>query len=136
MRRFLPAFLALSLITCVGDAGPMGPAGTPGNDGLTGPVGPPGPIGPPGAVNRVDFTGVIGSSGTFGRRLPLESASRGTLPVFACYTSNDGETWLAVTTSVSKTHAFCGLTGIGTSTPILGLVNGIPTWYAYLIAVW
>ena len=132
MRRILTIILALSFIACTGDAGPTGPVGP------TGPIGPPGPVGPPGAINRVDFTGVIGSSGSFSRPLPDEAVTNGSLPVFACYMSNTGETWLAVTTrpTTSVEWAFCGLTGIGTDAIHLTLINGIPRWHVYLIVVW
>jgi hypothetical protein len=69
--------------------------------------------------------------------LPASSVSGGRVPVIACYISSDGQTWLAVaqTPSVS-TNSFCGLTGIGTSTPAITLINVTVGWRYYLIAVW
>jgi hypothetical protein len=36
----------------------------------------------------------------------------------------------------TASNTYCGLTGIGTSTPGITFVNGTPGWYYYAIAVW
>lgn len=116
---------------CEGPAGPMGPAGP------SGPQGPPGPAGPPGAVNHVFATGQFGGSGSFTGLLPAAAVAGGSLPAIACYISSDRQTWLAVAHTPSEPGVpFCGLTGIGTSTPGITIINGTPGWWYYLIAVW
>jgi hypothetical protein len=63
--------------------------------------------------------------------------ANGRVPVIACYISSDQKTWLAVaqTPSVSP-FPFCGLTGIGTTTPAITIVNATPGMFFYMIAVW
>jgi hypothetical protein len=59
------------------------------------------------------------------------------VPVIACYISDTGNVWLAVAQiPSSSSDPFCGLEGIGTSSPLVALVNGIPGWRYYIIAVW
>lgn len=120
-----------------GPQGPIGPAGEQGPMGPAGPTGlqgPPGPVGPKGATNFYYITGTFTST-SFTGGLPAELIAQ-TLPVTACYISDGGTTWLKVSDSYSSTSPFCGLTGIGTSTPGLTIVNGIVGWQYYLIAVW
>lgn len=123
-----------------GPAGPAGPQGPAGAQGPAGPMGPPGPQGPPGPAggsgNRADATGTFGSTGAFSALLPAAAVANGKLPAFACYISDDGQTWLSVTTAFSADEPFCGLTGIGTSEPALTIINGFPGWRYYLIVVW
>jgi len=38
--------------------------------------------------------------------------------------------------SSSSGITYCGLTGIGTSTPGITFVTGVPGWYYYAVAVW
>jgi Collagen triple helix repeat (20 copies) len=120
-----------------GTAGPQGPAGPTGPMGPAGPAGPPGPVGPPGSLNRADATGVFGSSGAFTGLLPAGATAGGSLPAVACYISDTGMTWLAVAQVPDSPNApYCGLTGIGSTTPALTIINGTPGWQYYLIAVW
>jgi len=120
-----------------GPAGPAGPAGPTGPMGPAGPAGPPGPAGPGGALNRADATGVFGSSGGFTGLLPAVATAGGSLPAIACYVSDDGTTWLGVAqVPATSNGTFCGLTGIGSATPGLTIINGPPGWHYYLIAVW
>jgi collagen triple helix repeat protein len=126
-----------------GPAGPQGPQGPVGVTGPTGPVGPqgpigpPGPVGPPGAINRGDLTGVIPASGGASGGLPTAAVANGHVPVIACYISSDQKTWLAVAQTPSvNTVPFCGLTGIGSATPAITIVNVTPGWFFYMIAVW
>lgn len=63
--------------------------------------------------------------------------ANGRLPHFACYISNTGTTWLAVAHIPSSTGAtYCGLTETNSSAPGITIVNGVPGWYYYIIAVW
>jgi hypothetical protein len=88
-------------------------------------------------VNRADFTGTISASGAAFASLPSAAVSNGRVPVIACYISSDQKTWLAVAQVPSvSTASFCGLTGIGTSTPAITIINVTPGWFVYLIAVW
>jgi hypothetical protein len=88
-------------------------------------------------VNRADLTGVFGSSGSATGLLPPSATAGGSVPVIACYTSSNGQTWLAVAqTPESSGWVFCGLSGIGTASPGITILNGIPGWRYYLIAVW
>jgi hypothetical protein len=126
--------MLLSLILLAACEGPLGPAGPTGPQG---PQGPPGPAGPPGALNRADATGLFGPSGTFSGLLPAGATAGGSVPAIACYISNDGRTWLAVAQIPSASgDPYCGLTGIGTTTPAITIINGTPGWHYYLIAVW
>ena len=116
LRRTFAGLLLFTL-ACGGD-GAVGPAGP------QGPQGPAGPAGPPGALNRADLTGTIGSSGGVAAQLPAAAVAGGKVPVIACYISDTGQTWLAVAQTPSNTSfPACGLTGIGTSTPAIALVN-------------
>lgn len=125
---------ALALVGCGGADGATGPMGPPGPQG---PQGPPGPAGASGAVNRFVLEGQFGSSGTVVGGLPAAAVTNGGLPAIACYVSSDRRTWLQVAqTPSSSTMPYCGLTGIGTSTPGITLVNGTPGWYYYLVAVY
>lgn len=127
----------LMLVGCSGAEGPMGPQGPAGPQGAQGVQGPPGPAGQPGSLNRVDYTGTIDASGAVSVVLPSASVANGKVPAIACYTSSNRVTWLAVaqTPSVSG-FVFCGLTGIGTTSASVTLVNGIPGYAYYIIATW
>jgi hypothetical protein len=138
----LAALFAVAMIACKGAdgaTGPQGPAGPTGPTGATGPQGPsgpPGPIGPPGALNRADATGQLTTTG-INVILPAASVAGGRLPVIACYLSNDRVIWGAVAQTPSTSgFPFCGLTGIGTATPEVSLVNGTAGQFYYVIAVW
>jgi hypothetical protein len=120
-----------------GTAGPQGPAGPTGPMGPAGPAGPPGPVGPPGSLNRADATGVFGASGGFSGLLPAGATAGGSIPAIACYISSNGQTWLAVAQlRAFDGDPFCGLTGIGTTSAAITIVDGTPGWQYYLIAVW
>ena len=146
LRRAGARALVLVLAACEGPVGPEGPEGPQGPQGLqgdagsqgpAGPQGPPGPAGPAGAVNRADFSGVFGASESATHFLPPDATADGTVPVIACYMSSDGETWLAVAqTPQDPDWTFCGLTGVGTTSPGITIINGIVGWNYYLIAVW
>lgn len=153
MKMLLAGLVALSLVACEGDAGPLGPAGPEGPQGPAGPQGPqgpagpqgpmgpagpegpPGPQGPAGASNSAAVSGTFDSSGSFTGILPSGAVAGGQLPAIACYVSNNGTTWLAVA-QTNSSGAFCGLTGIGTSSPGITIIDGTPGWFFYLIAVW
>lgn len=131
--RHLTTIVLVALLTVAGCSkeGPTGPAGPQGAQG------PPGPTGAAGALNRADFTGVFGTSLGFSAPLPAASVSGGKVPAIACYVSTDGDTWLAVAFVPDDTNApFCGITGIGTSSPALVIVNGFVGWRYYLIVMW
>src|SRR5690348_15356989 len=85
--RRIATFGAMMFLLACGKEGPMGPQG---------PQGPPGPAGPQGSVNRADFTGTIGASGSVAAPLPSAAVANGRVPVIACYVSNDRQTWVAV----------------------------------------
>jgi len=152
MNRIVAVVVALALVACEGAQGPMGPQGPPGQDGSPGPAGPAGAMGPPGpagpagppgpvgpgggaGIHRAEVTGVFGASGSFTGLLPPAAVAGGTIPNIACYVSGDGEIWLAVA-YVTSTSTACALTGIGTNSPGITIVNGIPGWRYYLMAVW
>jgi hypothetical protein len=129
--RFLVVLALAALSACKGADGATGP---------TGPAGPPGPVGPQGpagSLNRADATGVFNSSGSFTGLLPASATAGGRVPAISCYTSSDGRTWLAVAqVPPTSSGTFCGLSGIGTTSPGITIINGIPGWFYYLIAVW
>lgn len=130
-KTFLASLALIALIACKGADGATGPQGP------AGPAGPPGPQGPAGAVNRADASGVFGSSGSFTGLLPASATAGGRVPAISCYISSDARTWLAVAQVPSSSFAtYCGLTGIGTASPGITIINGTPGWYYYLIAVW
>ena len=87
-------------------------------------------------MNRVEQTGRINADGNYGMRLPAAAVAGGQVPAFSCYISDDREIWLAVTTrpTSSLDYTFCGLST--DNPPALVLVDGVPGWYAYLIAIW
>jgi hypothetical protein len=127
MRRLVMFGAALFLLAC-GKEGPMGPQG---------PQGPQGPPGPAGAVNRADFTGTIGSNGGVSVPLPSASVANNKIPVIACYVSDTRQTWLAVAQIPSDTSLpYCGMTGIGTSTPAVTIIRVPVAYYYYIIAAW
>lgn len=151
--RALAAFLVVLVMAgCEGPVGPEGPAGPQGQPGATGPAGPAGPMGPqgqqgpqgpagpqgpPGSSNYHYATGTFSASGSFTGLLPASAVSGGRLPAIACYVSETGQTWLSVSYVPTSTGAtFCGLTGIGTSSPGITIINGPIGWKYYLIAVW
>ena len=122
MFRKRIALLALIAVTaCQGADGATGPQGP------TGAQGPPGPQGAPGSVNRADASGVFGGSGSFTGLLPASATAGGRVPDISCYISSDGRTWLAVAqVPPSSFGTYCGLTGIGTTTPGITIINGTP----------
>lgn len=122
---------AAAILGCKGDAGPTGPTGPQGAQG------PPGAQGVPGSLNRQDYTGTIGASGSVSLLLPAASVAGGKVPVVACFISQTGATWLAVAQAPTvATWPFCGLVGIGGTGPAISLVN-VPSGYSYyVIAVW
>lgn len=136
--RALVVMAAALTLGCKGEAGPMGPAGPAGSNGATGATGPAGPAGAPGAMNRASLTGVVPASGSVSGTLPAASVAGGSLPAIGCYTSTNGQTWLAVahTPEPGSSLPWCGLTGIGTSSPAITLVSAAPGIFFYLIAVW
>jgi hypothetical protein len=135
-RLFLGCLLcAATLSACKGADGPVGPAGPQGPQGLQG---PPGPAGPAGAVNRADFTGQFGSSGSLFAVPPAAAFAGGKLPAIACYISSDKVTWLAVaqTPPSGSGIPFCGLTNVGSASPSVTIINGTSGWFAWIIVVW
>jgi len=136
MRSTAALTLLLVMMACGGD-GATGPAGPAGPQGPQGVQGPPGPAGPAGAVNRADFTGQLAAGGSFTAALPAASVQGGKVPVVACYVSSDRVTWLAVAQIPSVDgDPFCGLTGLGSATPGVTMVDVPAAWYYYIIAVW
>ena len=137
MSRLVRACSLALLVTAMACKGADGATGPQGPQGPAGPQGLPGPAGPAGAVNRADGTGVFGSSGAVTLTLPSGATAGGRVPAIACYISNTGQTWLAVAQiPATASGTYCGLTGIGTSTPSITFVNGTPGWFYYAIAVW
>lgn len=130
-RNYLAIAALVALAACKGAEGATGPQGP------VGPVGPPGPQGAPGSVNRADASGTFGASGSFTGLLPASATANGRVPAISCYISSDARTWLAVAQVPANSFGtFCGLSGIGTSSPGITIVNGTPGWFYYLIAVW
>jgi hypothetical protein len=131
MRRLFPLLALLALAACKGAEGATGPQGP------AGVAGPPGPQGPTGSLNRADASGVFGGGGAFTGLLPASATASGRVPAISCYISSDAHTWLAVAQVPSSSFGtYCGLTGIGTSSPGITIINGTPGWFYYLIAVW
>lgn len=60
MRRWLPLFLLMGVISCAGSTGPQGAKGDPGPQGPPGDAGPPGPQGPPGQPGKQFDSGAGG----------------------------------------------------------------------------
>jgi hypothetical protein len=88
-------------------------------------------------VNRADFTGTIGSSGGVAIPLPSGAVANNRVPVVACYVSNNRQTWLVVTNATDNTSwPACGLTGIGTASPGLALINVPVGYFYYIIVAW
>jgi hypothetical protein len=130
-RQFIAVLFLAAIAGCKGADGATGPQGPQGIQG------PPGPQGPAGAVNRADASGTFGSSGSFTGLLPASATANGRVPAISCYVSNDARTWLAVAqVPPNSSGTFCGLSGIGTASPGITIVNGTPGWFFYLIAVW
>ncbi|HEV8448618.1 MAG TPA: hypothetical protein VGQ44_17430 [Gemmatimonadaceae bacterium] len=125
------------VLGCKGADGATGPQGPAGAQGPNGPAGPQGPSGPAGSTNRADFTGNLSGTGSVSVPLPAASVAGNKVPVVACYVSTDRITWLAVAQTPSNSpFVFCGLTGIGSATPGVTLINGIANEAYYIIAVW
>jgi hypothetical protein len=141
MRIARLGVLCVFVLACKGADGAVGPAGAQGPIGPAGPQGiqgPPGPAGPSGGgANRADFTGTIGSSGSISINLPSAAVANGSVPVVACYISDVGQTWLAVAQlPATTTWPYCGIVGIGTTTPRVNMINITPGYRYYIIAVW
>ncbi len=120
-----------------GPIGPTGPTGAPGATGATGPTGPTGPQGPSGVVNRIESSGVFDLSGSFALPLPASAVANGKLPFVACWVSIDGRTWVSVAqTPTTNDDVYCGVTGTGTLSPAVTIVNGITGWRYYVLAMW
>ena len=118
-----------------GPAGPQGPQGVQGPAGPTGPQGPAGPQGPSGVVNRSEATGVFDATGTYTMTLPTASVANNRMPFVACWMSIDGRTWISVSQAPAVPgDVYCGLTGIGTATPGVTIVNGVAGWRYYVLA--
>lgn len=126
-----------------GPAGPAGPTGTPGtpgatgSPGATGATGPTGPQGPSGVVNRIESSGIFDVSGTFSMPLPAAALANNRLPFVACWISIDGRTWVSVTqTPAANEDVYCGVTGVGTASAGVTIVNGVTGWKYYILAMW
>jgi len=127
--RFAP--LAAALLTLAACKGAEGPAGPPGAQGERGPQGPVG------GVNRLEATGVIPGNGRATLSLPTSAFAGGTLPLIACYMSNDRATWINVSQLPSSTgYPYCGIAGVGSAAPIVSMLNVPPGYYYDIIAVW
>lgn len=82
-------------------------------------------------------TGRFDASGTFTMPLPASAVLNGSLPFIACYVSTDQKTWISVAqVPVSASDTFCGVTGVGSATPGVTVINGIEGDYYYILAVW
>lgn len=165
MRLAAAALVALT-IACEGPMGPPGPAGPKGDPGQQGPVGPQGPQGPPGQMGqqgpagpagpqgaqglpgpqgpagaagtgtRLNYYGVINSSGSAVALLPYEAGSDPSMPpAIACYMSSNGQTWLVVGDAYSSTSSYCGAVFSGGRWSVV-LNRGIPGWYAAMVVVY
>jgi hypothetical protein len=85
----------------------------------------------------MDVTGTIDSTRTVTLPLPQAAFPNGKLPFIACYVSVNRQTWISVAQlPLSPDDVYCGLTGVGTSTPAITLVNGTPGNYYYILAIW
>lgn len=120
-----------------GPSGPTGPQGTPGATGPTGPTGATGPQGPSGLVNRIESSGIFTVSGTFSMPLPAAALANNKLPFVACWISLDGRTWVSVTQApATNDDVYCGVTGVGTASAGVTIVNGFTGWRYYVLAMW
>jgi len=82
-------------------------------------------------------TGRFDATGTFTMPLPASAVANGQLPIIACYVSTNQQTWISVAqVPVSASDTYCGVTGIGTSSPGVTLINGLVNDYYYIVAIW
>ena len=114
--------LLIALAACEGPVGPEGPQGPPGD------VGPVGPEGPLGAV-RLTATGTIGEDGTVTAEFPVGAGSLENLPGLTCYQSETGAVWVPVT------EVLCTLVETPEGILAIVLVNGMPGWFFFFVAV-
>ncbi|MBK6486969.1 MAG: hypothetical protein IPF98_08875 [Gemmatimonadetes bacterium] len=82
-------------------------------------------------------TGRVDATGSFTMPLPAAAVANNSLPLIACYVSTDQQTWISVAqVPISASDTFCGVTGVGTASPGVTLINGIQGDYFYIVAIW
>lgn len=118
MQRWMMAVLVAVVSACGGSDGATGPAG---------------PTGAAGVGTRLTYAGAINAAGEAAVALPLAAGSIGNLPIFACYISQDGATWLPVTRDSNTASPVCGIGAVSTGLAI-GLVKAPPAWrYTFVV---
>ena len=128
--------LAVVLVALVASAceGPVGPAGP---EGRVGPQGAPGPVGPTSELPSYGAEGQFGSSGSATMALSGSEIATFGLPTVSCYVSADRITWLMVDhVPQMVSDSYCGVAGVGTTTPVVVIVNGPMDWYYYIVAAY
>ena len=82
-------------------------------------------------------TGRFNASGTFTMPLPASALANNSLPFIACYVSTAQRTWISVAqVPVSASDTYCAVTGVGTASPGVTIINGLENDYYYILAVW
>ena len=71
--------------------------------------------------------------------LPMEALKNG-VPSFSCYISNGtiydyGQVWLAVTTA-THTSITCGVRGLNSPNPQVGIIDGYPGYYYHIVVIY
>ncbi len=85
----------------------------------------------------MDVTGTFDATGLVVMPLPSAAVANGKLPFIACYVSVDRRTWISVAqVPITPDDTWCGISGVGTSTPAISLLNGVPGQHYYLVAMW
>ena len=150
-RLLVVAATTVSLAACAGDAGPAGPAGPQGPQGpagaagAPGPPGPAGPAGPAATANRVDFTGVIPTTGGVAVQLPAASFANNRLPSVTCYVSSGVRSstgalvWFTVTQTVfgtTEANPSCAVVSLANGTAGASLINVVPGFSYYIVVMW
>jgi hypothetical protein len=83
------------------------------------------------------ISGRFDATGMFTLPLPAGAVANGTLPFIACYVSTNQQTWISVAqVPISASDTYCAVTGIGSGTPGVTIINGIQNDYYYILAVW
>jgi len=82
-------------------------------------------------------SGRFDPTGTFTMPLPATAFTNGSLPIIACYVSTNQQTWISVAqVPISPSDTYCGITGVGTASRGVTIINGLENDYYYLVAIW
>lgn len=85
----------------------------------------------------MDVTGTFDATGLVVMPLPASAVANGKLPLIACFVSVDRRTWISVAqVPITPDDTYCAVTGVGTATPAITLVNGVTGQHYYIVAMW